>query len=75
MLMTLSSKGRLQRTGYLTLTKFVEYLRENHIGMYVSYPTALRLVHEGKIKARKVGGQYRITREEIERWVEHGERE
>jgi excisionase family DNA binding protein len=65
----------LDRTGYLSLSKFVEYLREEHPYAYISYPTARMLVVEGRLRAVKIGKQYRIMRAEAERWIEEGNSE
>lgn len=63
---------QLEMQGYLSLNKFVEYLRENAPEAAISYPTAVKLVAEGKIIARRMGGSWRIGRAEIDRWVSQG---
>lgn len=63
---------QLESRGYLSLNKFVQYLKENHPGAYISYPTALKAVELGQLRARKVGSQYRITQTEAERWIAEG---
>lgn len=63
---------QLELDGYLSLSKFVRFLRENAPQASISYPTALKLVQEGKLKAVKLGSQYRITRSEAERWIAEG---
>mgnify|MGYP000110675730 CR=1 FL=1 len=63
---------QLESRGYLSLNKFVKYLKENHPTAYVSYPTALKLVETNQLRARKVGAQYRISMEEASRWVTEG---
>jgi excisionase family DNA binding protein len=40
------------------------------IGM--SYPTLLRLVHDKKIKAIKIGNGWKVTKYEIRRFLEFG---
>ena len=70
--MTISSIRELETKGYLTLSKFVQYLKDYAPEAYISYPTALKLVKQGKIRARRVGGPYRIGRGEVERWIAEG---
>lgn len=71
-----SSTANLQRqledNGYLSLNKFVAYLKEYHPEAYISYPTAAKLVKEGKLKGFAVGRSYRISRVEVMRWVSEG---
>lgn len=62
----------LESQGYLSLNKFVDYLRDEHPQAYVSYPTARKLVKEGKIRGTKVGKQFRINIDEVRRWVAEG---
>lgn len=57
---------------HFTLKTFCTYLKENYPVSFVSYPVALRLVKEGKIKAIKIGAQYRITYDEMLRFAHHG---
>ena len=38
----------------------------------VTNVTVLKLIHNGKIKAVKIGGQYKITQEEVDRILQHG---
>lgn len=63
---------KLETAGYLSLNQFVDYLASYAPEASISYPTALKLVTEGKIKARRVGSMWRIGRGEIERWVSEG---
>lgn len=67
-----SSIRQLEMRGYLSLNGFVDYLHAHAPEAAISYPTAVKLVGEGKIKARRVGGTWRIGREEIERWISEG---
>lgn len=62
----------LERKGYLSLVKFTKYLKEYEPQAAISYPTALKLVREGKLNARRVGSMYRILRTEVARWVAEG---
>ncbi len=70
--MTVSLTRQLETSGYLTLNKFVKYLKSVAPQAAVSYPTALKYVKEGKIHAIPVGSQYRIDRIEVERWIREG---
>lgn len=65
----------LESKGYLSLQKFVKYLKDNHPHAAISYPTAVRLVKEGKLRAIRVGQQHRLLRKEVVRWVAEGNRE
>jgi len=38
----------------------------------ISYKTLTRLINTGRIKAIKIGTQYRITKQELERILEEG---
>lgn len=67
-----SLNKELEDKGYLTLNKFVAYLREFAPEASISYPTAMRLVHDGKIDANRIGNNWRICRAEVKRWVEIG---
>jgi excisionase family DNA binding protein len=62
----------LETRGYLSLNKFVKYLKANHPEAYVSYPTACKLVEEGKLGARRVGSQWRVSQAEAKRWIAEG---
>lgn len=62
----------LERKGYLSLVKFTKYLKMYEPQAYISYPTALKLVNEGKLKAIRVGASYRVLRTEVVRWVAEG---
>lgn len=70
--MTGSLSNELEVNCYLPLNKFVKYLKETAPQASISYPTALKLVNEGKIKAQRVGSQLRINRVEIDRWIKQG---
>lgn len=72
MISSIDLEYELESKGYLSLNKFCKYLKQFHPGAYVSYPTALNLVKEGKLRAHKVGKQYRVSRLEAQRWVEEG---
>jgi excisionase family DNA binding protein len=50
----------------LTTDEAIRYLK-------VSKPTLLRLIHQGKIKATKVGRNWRILRSELYRFLKKGE--
>lgn len=63
---------KLEAQGFLSLNQFCQYLKEFEPTAYVSYPTALKLVNEGKIRAVKIGAHYRINRVEANRWVTEG---
>lgn len=67
-----SSIRQLEMQGYLSLNGFVDYLHNHAPEAAISYPTAVKLVSDGKIKARRVGGMWRVGREEIERWISEG---
>ena len=68
----LALNQELEMNGYLPLVKFVAYLKEFAPQASVSYPTALKYVKEGKLRALTIGTQHRITRLEIERWIAGG---
>lgn len=38
----------------------------------VNYITALGYVHDGKIRGIKIGGQWRVSMEEVERFLSQG---
>lgn len=73
--MTDSWANQLADKGFLTANGLVEYLREIKSIKSVSYPTMKRMIESGKIKVDHVGAQMRIPREEIERFLEEGNRE
>lgn len=56
----------------LSLTGFVDYLRDNFPTMSISYPTALKLVKAGAIRSIRVGGVYKINMEEVKRFASQG---
>lgn len=62
----------LATKGYLTANGLCKYLHEYHPDRAVSYPTLKRLVDAGKIQATRVGGQVRISKTEIDRFVREG---
>lgn len=64
---------KLAVQGFLTANGFVEYLREVAPILSVSYPTLMRYIQDGKIQAVRVGGQTRISKDEIERYIHAGE--
>ena len=70
--MAMSLERELETRGYLSLNKFVKYLKLHHPVAAVSYPTALKLVEERKLRATMVGSQYRVSQTEAERWVTEG---
>lgn len=67
-----SSADKLGKRGWLSLNEFVKYLKAEHPDHYVSYPTALSMVREGKIRALTVGSTYRIYQEEVTRYLREG---
>lgn len=62
----------LDDKGYLTLNKFVKYMKDFYPASAVSYPTAKRMIEAGKIRAQVRGSQLRILKSEVERWVAEG---
>ena len=72
---TTSLQRELDDKGYLSLVKFTKYLKVHQPHAYISYPTALKLVAEGKLKALHVGSSYRILKIEADRWVTGGNAE
>ena len=70
--MTSSAHNRLCAHGYLSVSGFVEYLKEFAPHMSMSYPTALRMIKDGSIRAVRVGSIHRVQRDEIERFVTQG---
>lgn len=70
--LTTSLQKELDDKGYLSLVKFTKYLKVHQPQAYISYPTALKLVAAGKLKAMRVGSSYRILKTEAERWVTEG---
>lgn len=65
----------LNSTGYLSLSKAVKWLKEYRRASSVSYPTALRLIKQEKLKAIRIGNIWRIYKNELDRFVAHGNRE
>ncbi|MEW6382121.1 MAG: helix-turn-helix domain-containing protein [bacterium] len=51
----------------LTTTEAMEYLRTTRV-------TILKMVHEGRLKANKVGREYRFLQEELDKYL-RGENE
>lgn len=56
----------------LSLTGFVNHLRDNFPTMAISYPTALKLVKAGSIRSIRVGGVYKISTDEAKRFASQG---
>jgi excisionase family DNA binding protein len=52
-----------ERPEFLSVRELGEYLR-------VSLRTAYQLVYDGAVPAVKLGGQYRIPRAALDRWIE-----
>ena len=52
----------------LTLKEVAEYLK-------LAEKTAYRLAAEGKLPGFKVGGSWRFTRDELEKWIDQRSRE
>lgn len=63
---------KLEQDGYLSLNQFVQFLKLHAPEATISYPTALKLVNEGKLRGIKHGSQWRIRRAEVDRWVAEG---
>jgi excisionase family DNA binding protein len=70
--MASSLANKLAERGWLSLNELVKYLRADFPERYVSYPTALAMVRENKIRAFTVGCTYRIHREEVTRFIADG---
>ena len=64
----------LEKRGFLTLSQLVPYLKEYYPHASFSAPAMGRMVERGFIETIRVGRQHRILRKEIERFVEHGNR-
>lgn len=62
----------LSERGYLTISSMVLYLAEHHPTKAVSYPTLKRYIEKGYLRYVKVGGQYRLTKESIDHFVQYG---
>jgi len=67
-----SLANQLAKKGWLSLNELVKYLKQDHPEHYISYPTALSMVKEGKIRVITVGSTYRIYLEEITRFIREG---
>lgn len=67
-----SLTAELELNGYLSLNKFVRFLKDVAPHASASYPTMLRYVRQGKLRAIPVGSQLRIPRTEVERWMREG---
>ena len=63
---------KLERDGYLSLNQFIQFLELHAPEAKVSYPTARRLIKDGKLRAVMHGSQYRVRRTEVERWIAEG---
>lgn len=70
--MKVSLSYKLETQGYLSLNQFVKYLKSDHPGASICYPTALKLVRDGKLRATMIGSHYRVTEAEARRWVAEG---
>ena len=68
-------KTLLEQQGYLTTAAFAGYLHVSKSVFAVSYGTLRRQYDEGKLEVVKVGGQYRILKDEVERYLREGPRE
>lgn len=68
----MDSEALLATQGYLSLSGFVQYLKKHHPHARIAYPTAVKLVSEGKIRSVRVGKMHRIYRDELERFVREG---
>lgn len=62
----------LEERGWLTLNQFVSYVKEVEPIKALSYPAMLRYVDKGLLKAEKVGGQRRISKDCIEHYLKYG---
>lgn len=60
-----NSIAKLASRGYTSLSGFAKIVG-------ISYPVAMRLKDEGKVKAIPVGGQHRVYRDEVERFLREG---
>lgn len=68
-----SLADKLAEQGYLTASGFCDYVKEVRPILAVSYPTLMRYIKDGKIRSVTVGGQTRISKEEIEKYLKNGE--
>ena len=59
----------LHQKGYWTIHQLYNYLQDHHRMISVAYPTLHRYWVDGKLIGRKVGGQVRITKEEVQRFL------
>jgi hypothetical protein len=59
--------------GYLSVRGLVEYLKHYEPSRAVSHVTMKKMLLTGKIRGQKVNGRYRISLEEIERYIEFGD--
>lgn len=73
--LTTNLQKELDDKGYLSLVKFTKYLKVYHPHAYISYPTALKSVANGRLKSMRVGNSYRILKTEAERWITDGNAE
>ena len=69
---SISLERKLERDGYLSLNQFVKYLKLYAPAASMSYPTARRLIQDGKLRAIKQGQQYRVRIDEAKRWIAEG---
>lgn len=67
-----SRANKLASKGWLSLIDFTKYLKEEHPNNTVSYPTAINMVKEGKLRVIVVGNTYRVYQTEISRYLREG---
>jgi len=52
----------MKKQNVLTTTEAMEYLRTTRV-------TILKMVHEGRLKANKVGREYRFLQDELDKYL------
>lgn len=65
----LSLDHELQVVGYLSLTKSLQWLKQYHPHKKISYPTALKLIQEGKLCTMKDHYKHQLTRQMLEAYI------
>lgn len=62
----------LEERGYLTINQLATLLRLKYPLKSVAYPTLKRFMEKGYFRYSKIGGQFRIEKESIYAYIQHG---
>lgn len=68
-------QAKLDEQGWLVLRDVIDYLEAFHPVAAKSHPVIYRMAAKGQIDAIRYGGTWRVTKEELERYVKFGNKE